>query len=52
MSAYKKPEIKTLTVSQILETMGPVSCGSGRALGTATSTSTSISATPGLEHLD
>jgi len=30
---YLKPEIKTLTVGQILESLGPVSCGSGAPLG-------------------
>ena len=30
---YLKPEIKTLTVGQILESLGPVSCGSGLPLG-------------------
>lgn len=30
---YVKPEIKTLTMGQILESLGPVSCGSGVPLG-------------------
>ena len=31
---YRKPQVKTMTVHEILETLGPVSCGSGAALGT------------------
>ena len=34
MRGYEKPAVKTLTVSQILENLGPVSCGSGLVLGT------------------
>ena len=30
---YTKPEIRTLSVGEILETLGPVSCGSGSPLG-------------------
>ena len=32
-SRYVKPEIKTLTVGELLESLGPVSCGSGIPLG-------------------
>jgi hypothetical protein len=33
MNEYTRPEIKTLSVGEILETLGPVSCGSGVPLG-------------------
>ena len=32
---YSKPEIKTLSVGEILEILGPVSCGSGQLGGDA-----------------
>ena len=50
---YQKPQVKTMTVHEILETLGPVSCGSGSALGGHVDSNVGAPAgADGLNHLN